>query len=227
MPRRNVVVFDLDDTLYKEVDYLQSAFHEIASFLESRFGLSAVYDQLFRSWQQGGNAFEHVINTYHLPLPSAELLRMYRAHHPQIALDANTRRVLEQLHQSCVLGIITDGRSLTQRNKIKALGLDAFVDAQHLFISEETGFPKPAPEPFLALMKRYPDADFCYVGDNPSKDFLAPNQLGWTTVCLLDDGRNIHPQSWSLEKHYLPTEKAKSIRNVYEILCKIQNSHSR
>jgi putative hydrolase of the HAD superfamily len=25
---------------------------------------------------------------------------------------------------------------------------------------------------------------FVYVGDNPSKDFLAPNQLGWTTVLI-------------------------------------------
>ena len=26
------------------------------------------------------------------------------------------------------------------------------------------------------------------------KDFIAPNKLGWTTVCLLDNGMNIHKQ---------------------------------
>lgn len=27
------------------------------------------------------------------------------------------------------------------------------------------------------------------------KDFVAPNRLGWRTVCLKDDGRNIHSQN--------------------------------
>ena len=33
-----VVVFDLDDTLYKEIDYLRSAYWEIALWIESFFG---------------------------------------------------------------------------------------------------------------------------------------------------------------------------------------------
>ena len=32
------------------------------------------------------------------------------------------------------------------------------------------------------------------MGDNLKKDFLTPNRLGWQTVCLRDDGRNIHKQ---------------------------------
>ena len=44
-------------------------------------------------------------------------------------------------------------------------------------------------------MNRYPECqDFTYVGDNLKKDFIAPNALGWQTVCLKDDGRNIHRQ---------------------------------
>lgn len=44
-------------------------------------------------------------------------------------------------------------------------------------------------------MNRYPDCHgFTYVGDNLKKDFIAPNALGWLTVCLKDDGRNIHKQ---------------------------------
>ena len=44
-------------------------------------------------------------------------------------------------------------------------------------------------------MNRYPEChDFTYVGDNLKKDFIASNTLGWLTVCLKDDGRNIHRQ---------------------------------
>ena len=215
MPRRKVFVFDLDDTLYKEVDFLKSAFREIATFLETNYDLSAVYDRLLQYWQNGENAFENVINEGRLPLQVEDLLKMYRAHRPHITLDENTRQVLDQLHQAGVLGIITDGRSLTQRNKIEALGLDAYIEYQNLFISEETSYAKPSSEPFRSLMKRYPDSDYYYIGDNPTKDFVAPNQLGWITVCLLDDGRNIHSQEICPDHD----DRAKyDIKNILDII---------
>lgn len=218
MPKRKVVVFDLDDTLCKEVDYLKSAYREIATFLETNYGLSDVYDRLLEYWQNGENAFENVIKEGHLPLHVEDLLKMYRAHRPHISLDNNTLQVLDQLHQECVLGIITDGRSLTQRNKMEALGLDAYIENLNLYISEETGYTKLSLEPFRSLMKRYPDSDYYYIGDNPAKDFMAPNQLGWTTVCLLDDGRNIHPQVWSAKIEYLPQKKVNSLLELLSTL---------
>jgi len=33
---------------------------------------------------------------------------------------------------------------------------------------------------------------FVYVGDNPTKDFIAPNRLGWITVMVRHE-RNLHP----------------------------------
>lgn len=50
----------------------------------------------------------------------------------------------------------------------------------------------------MYFMERYLKChDFTYVGDNVKKDFIAPNVLGWTTICLKDDGRNIHKQDVS------------------------------
>lgn len=218
MPRRKVFVFDLDDTLYKEVEFLKSAFREIATFLESNYGLSAVYDRLLQYWQNGENAFENVINEGRLPLQVEDLLKMYWAHRPHITLDENTRQVLDQLHQAGVLGIITDGRSLTQRNKIEALGLDAYIEHQNLFISEETGYSKPSSEPFCSFMKMYPDSEYFYIGDNPTKDFVAPNQLGWTTICLLDDGRNIHTQEIRLDHDDQAKYDIKTILDIIKLL---------
>ena len=44
--KSRVVVFDLDDTLYKEQDYLLSAYREMASKIESRYALEGVYDNM-------------------------------------------------------------------------------------------------------------------------------------------------------------------------------------
>lgn len=218
MPKRKVVVFDLDDTLYKEVDYLKSAYREISSYLETHYGLSDVYVRLFHYWKNGVNAFDTIISESHLPLRLEELIKMYREHRPHISLEEETRRILDLLQKECVLGIITDGRSLTQRNKIEALGVCAYIPEKNISISEETGYPKPSSEPFVSFMQAYPDSDYYYIGDNPSKDFVAPNQLGWNTICLLDDGRNIHHQD-SVSKAYQAKYEVKSLS---EVLCLIR-----
>lgn len=94
------------------------------------------------------------------------------------------------------IGLITDGRSVQQRNKIEVLGLKRWIDEEDIVISEEFGSEKPALENYAYFMKRYLKChDFTYVGDNLKKDFIAPNSLGWMTVCLKDDGRNIHKQN--------------------------------
>jgi putative hydrolase of the HAD superfamily len=44
-------------------------------------------------------------------------------------------------------------------------------------------------------MRDMPAERYVYVGDNPAKDFIAPNQLGWITIGLRGNSRNIHTQT--------------------------------
>lgn len=143
------------------------------------------------------NVFEDLSARFAVPVKS--LLARYRNHFPsEMKLSSAVRSTLETLkRQGAVLGLITDGRSLTQRNKIRALGLGEFFADENIVISEEFGSEKPSSRNYEFFMKKFPDADYCYVGDNPKKDFIAPNALGWETVCLLNSGDNIHPQNFS------------------------------
>ena len=216
--KSRVVVFDLDDTLYKEQDYLLSAYREIAARIESRYGLEAVFDRMHQWWQAGENVFQRLIDTYRLDMTLGELLTIYRSHMPAIRLDADTKCLLDRLQQYAVLGLITDGRHLTQWHKIEALGLSAYMDASDILISEETGFEKPSDEPFRQVMVRYPSRTYYYIGDNPAKDFVAPNLLGWTSICLLDDGRNIHPQDFSLSQQMLPQHRVSQLSEIENII---------
>ena len=50
MQKNRVVVFDLDDTLYKEQDYLLSAYREIATSLESDYAQEGVFDRMCQWW---------------------------------------------------------------------------------------------------------------------------------------------------------------------------------
>ena len=215
--KSRVVVFDLDDTLYKEQDYLRSAYREIAARIESQYGLEGIYDQMLKWWQEGENVFQRLVS-YCPQFTVNDLLAIYRSHVPAIRLDEETRHLLDDLHQHAVLGLITDGRSLTQRHKIEALGLSAYMDDADILISEETGFEKPSEEPFRHFMACYLSCTYYYIGDNPAKDFVAPNLLGWTSICLLDDGRNIHPQDFSLSQQMLPQYRISQLSEIENII---------
>ncbi len=215
--KSRVVVFDLDDTLYKEQDYLRSAYREIAARIESQYGLEGIYDQMLKWWQEGENVFQRLVS-YCPQFTVNDLLAIYRSHVPAIRLDEETKCLLDRLHSYAVLGLITDGRSLTQRHKIDALGLSAYMDENDILISGETGFEKPSDESFRHFMERYPSRTYYYIGDNPAKDFIAPNRFGWTTVCLLDDGRNIHPQDFSLSQQMLPQHRISQFSEIENII---------
>ena len=59
---------------------------------------------------------------------------------------------------------------------------------------------------------------FYYIGDNTSKDFLTPNKLDWITICLEDDGDNIHKQDFQLDKIYLPQHRIDNLSKVVDIV---------
>lgn len=200
-----LICFDLDDTLYKEIDYLRSAYREIADYaagqctgcLDSVNGLAIeAYNKMLDAYHEGKNAFGELNQFLGLTLPVSDYLYIYRNHKPRITLSEDVVRTLDALKEQGIrMGLITDGRSVQQRNKIEALGLYRWIDEKDMVISEEFGSEKPALANYAYFMNRYPACQgFTYVGDNLKKDFIAPNALGWMTVCLKDDGRNIHKQ---------------------------------
>lgn len=220
---KQVVCFDLDDTLYKECNYLKSAFQEIAAYINRHCGVSeeTVYSEMISAWNEGKSPFQEICARHGIGITVEQCLQIYRKHHPNISLDDKTSYTLKALHANgCTLGLITDGRSITQRNKIEALGLHAFFQEEHIIISEEFGSAKPSERNFSYFMELYSDARFAYIGDNLKKDFITPNKLGWKTICLLDNGDNIHKQDFHLPKEYLPKFQVRDIREVIEIIIK-------
>ena len=208
-----VVVFDLDDTLYKEIDFLKSAYHEIAETI----GHSEAYDLMLNFYQAGENVFERVIEQFHLSSTIDQLLKTYRIHKPEITLEDSAVATLNSLKErGAKMCLLTDGRSVTQRNKIESLGLYRWIDPEDILISEEFGHGKPEEQCYRYFINRYLCADFIAVGDNVSKDFITPNRLGWSTVCLLDNGQNIHKQNFELDEEFLPQLRIRNINQLIE-----------
>lgn len=217
-----VVAFDLDDTLFKEADFVESAYRNIASALSVKYPALS-FQGCVEAMQSGENPFDALMEYISRIGISIDekidwCVATYRNHMPDISLSPDTESTLESLiHKGIGLAIITDGRTGTQSHKISALGLKRFIPAENILISEATGYDKHYPQPFIRLMEQYPETKtFYYIGDNLAKDFYWPNKLGWITVCLRDNGRNIHPQNLGDTTEYSP-------RHVIDRLSEITN----
>lgn len=191
---KTCIVFDLDDTLYKEIEFLKSGYKYIVNKLPL-MEKDQIYENMLQKYKVGEDVFNYVQQL--LPeFDKSVLLQWYRSHKPDIHLDDNTLDCLKFLKtNNVILGLISDGRSVTQRNKIEALGLNELILDEDIVISEELGSEKPSEINYQYIAQKHPGCSFFYVGDNPKKDFIAPNKLGWKTIGLRDNGQNIHPQS--------------------------------
>ena len=208
------IVFDLDDTLFKEIDFVKSAYIYINSYINSRFNIDL--SKSIKKCLSGEVNFFDLINSKLHPdqnFPIEKYLELYRFHYPEIKLSRDTSVFFEKiLIHNIDFSIITDGRSISQRNKIKALGLYDLV--KNIIISEETGFEKPHLNNFKILNRIYSNKKLIYIADNTSKDFLAPNSLNWDTICLINNGQNIHPQDFNLNIDYLPKIKVNYLTEI-------------
>lgn len=211
------VVFDLDDTLYVERDYVHSALDFVGQLVAQLYGLAAAKWELHRLHSAGDPVpLQTFWSDQALPAEAlVDCIAAMRAHRPKITLRDDARAVIAALDSRGIQwSILTDGRSVTQRQKIKALGLDR--KASRIYISQERGVAKPALASFTQIEHDFSDiTEFLYVADNPAKDFSAPNELGWMTFMLLDKGFNIHKQNDGLSDSL----KAKTtIKYLTEIL---------
>lgn len=213
LPKETIFVFDLDDTLFYEIDYLKSAYQEIAETIKPQNSFE-LYEIMIQKYKLGENVFEFLIKEYSETVNNIDyLLNLYRNHIPKITLKAEAKTLLDELLKNKIkIGLITDGRSITQRNKLKSLEIENYLN--DIIISEEFGTSKPNELNYKYFMDKYPDNKYIYLGDNPKKDFITANKLNWLTICLLDDGKNIHKQNFDIEKEFLPILNVASFKEL-------------
>jgi len=188
-----LVIFDLDDTLYPEIEFVSSGFRAVAEALAPETGIpvNVFYRQLLQlSDESRLEVFDRFINNHHLEpdfyLP--KMICLYREHYPEINLFADVMPLLNVLRSREVkVGIISDGYYQVQTNKVKALKLTGAMDKIVLTDFWGRAYWKPHPRAFtemLGTFKIEPARSF-YIGDNPLKDFLAPNKLRMRSVRIL------------------------------------------
>jgi putative hydrolase of the HAD superfamily len=183
------VIFDLDDTLYLERDFVHSGFRSVDTWCRSEYGIAGVGDVAWRLFCEGrrGDIFDAALAELNVLVTEGmirQLVQAYRTHQPEISLPQESARCLTELRAKYKLGLITDGPSETQWNKIRALNLGGYLDSTIVTADLGTGFSKPHEKAFVNMEAVFAAtrAELVYVADNPAKDFVAPRLRGWRTI---------------------------------------------
>jgi len=119
-----VVVFDLDDTLYDEVDFVKSGFLEISKYLDDK----KYYNFMLEEFNKNGSGkiFNRLIENFNLDININKLIEIYRFHKPSVHLPKESIDILEFVKNKKI-ALISDGHYITQQNKFLSLNLDKYI----------------------------------------------------------------------------------------------------
>lgn len=192
------MIFDLDDTLYPEREFALCGFRAAARWAKSALDIDDLDADMTRLLDAGhlgrlfGMALEERLPGGHTAEHAAALLAAYRNAEAVLQLFPDADWALQHYAALGPLGLITDGTHAMQLKKVRALALEPRF--RHIVYTDTLGkgraFAKPHARSFQLIASLLPEPGwrFVYVGDNPAKDFVAPNALGWITVQVLRDG---------------------------------------
>ena len=223
------VVFDLDDTLYDEVDYCKSGFASVAGYLA---GLpdtppeERIYSAFWNQFITGNRTriFNTALDELGITCDDKlinKLIEIYRNHAPQITLPQQSENVLDQLNIKYTLALLTDGFLPAQQLKVQALKIEKYFKS--IIYTEELGreFWKPSPiafEKLLQILDAKPE-NTTYVADNEEKDFIAPNKLGFSTIQIIRPAR-VHSGS-SQQPDAAPQHIIHELAQLTDLLCRL------
>lgn len=155
-------LFDLDNTLYSEIRYLDEAYLNISQFLETKTKIKShrLYDFLLLSFKEKGRTnlfndmFAHFeIDSKHLK----DILKIMRTFKSQkkIPLYSKMYQILpEIINTSKQVFVVTNGNVIQQNNKVKNIEWKS-LEKELIFIFANEYERKPSRESFSFIKEKY------------------------------------------------------------------------
>jgi FMN phosphatase YigB (HAD superfamily) len=169
LSRGRTLIFDLDNTIYPESDFLFGVYFKI-SLIANPKANSEVFDFLKATFISEGrkNIFGKLIDKY----PESKLtedicLTIMRSYKPtqKIKPFAWFTKFICQVNKSFVLRIVTNGNVVQQANKINSIDFRLPMTQVDVVYANQIR-PKPAPDSFLNFKNVNDFIDPIYIGDS-------------------------------------------------------------
>ena len=217
-----IIIFDMDDTLYPENQFVDSGFKAVDEFLKQQ-NVNGFYTNAIGLFYEGrrGAIFNEVLDDIGFVYDNEfiqNLIGIYRSHIPDIQLFPDSRYILDYLYEKYPLGLISDGYLIAQKNKVSALGISRYFEK--IILTDELGreFWKPNITSYRMMENHFKTdgKNFIYIGDNIAKDFVTANKLGWTTIQIKRPNGEYDNVEAPLENH--AKYKIENLKEIINIL---------
>ena len=196
------LVFDVDDTLYEQIVPFENAYKSLFDMdidMEQFYILSRHYsDMKFEASRNG----EITMDEYHIyriqeaardlgvlitDEQALDMQKEYKKNQQKLQMSNTTIGILELVKENDVkLGIITNGPSEHQWSKVKALGVERWIDKENIIVSGDYSINKPDVRIFEIMQEKLqlPIDSLYYIGDSLENDIVGANNAGWKAIWI-------------------------------------------
>ncbi|WP_404331755.1 HAD family hydrolase [Mesobacillus maritimus] len=214
----DTILFDVDDTLYDQLQPFKNAFKMSLSHLtnapiEELYVSSRKHSDTLFNKSEAGTITLIELHTYRIMTAckefgieisyneAIEFQKTYEEHQKKITLFPEIESLLELLNKKDKqLGILTNGPYQHQLMKIKQLGLTKWIPKENIFISSAIGSAKPDPLAFESVEKKLNlnKVKTVFIGDSFENDVIGAKQVGWNSIWMnhrkkTKPGNTFHP----------------------------------
>lgn len=212
------IIFDVDDTLYDQMIPFEQAIQknfpkEITPIAELYAAMRVFSDKVFHLTEGGEMGLEEMhiyriqkaYETFEKTITDEQALSFqkdYAQNQKEITLLPEVKEVLDLcLEKGIKMGIITNGPTNHQKNKIKQLGMEKWIPKENMFISGEVGIAKPNVELFKHVEQSMNlDSDETYYfGDSFENDMVGASNAGWKKIWKNHRNKEVLDESVEIE----------------------------
>lgn len=232
------ILFDVDDTLYDQLEPFKKGLMDIfkdkldesiltPDIVEKIFAVSRKYsDEVFEKTVTGEMSMDRMyiyriknaLREFGIRIDdrtSLNFQKHYLMHQNEIALSQDIKVLIKGLtKRGDIVGIVSNGPSVHQWNKIKKLQILELIPKKNIIISGDVGFSKPDLKIFRLAQKRMPSEskEYIFVGDSLDNDVEGAKKAGMITVWMNRRNHSIE------NKHPLPDYEVKSESQLLKLL---------
>lgn len=195
-------IFDLDDTVYDQLKPFKQAFDKNFPN-KTNFSVNKLYllsrkfsDDVFNDTENGkltlGKMHRYRImkafEALQQPITEQQADQFqadYAAYQKQIVLTEDIKNTLNLCKENeILLGMVTNGPAVHQREKIDQLGLKEWISEETIFISSEVKLAKPDKRLFEHVQQtmRIDPSDTYYIGDSYNNDVVGAKKADWKAI---------------------------------------------
>ncbi|MDD3745123.1 MAG: HAD family hydrolase [Anaerostipes sp.] len=197
------LIFDVDDTLYDlmqpfERVFTECGYHQKADcmdvFLASRRIGDEMYDEMEQGRMDSDRYFilrtQKALETAGIHISDDEAMdfkKKYRDYQKEISMTDTMKEILDiSKEKGWKLGIISNGMTIGQWEKIKTIGVLRWISKDMVIVSGDIKIAKPDIRIYEKAQEKFhiSPEDTVYVGDTYKNDIVGAGEAGWKTIWM-------------------------------------------